>query len=177
MVSGCQKSHLPLPAMTREGRNTIGYIYHQEYSVIGLDEETDFIKYSNNVITIFDSSRVVKYAFYSMSDEISLRLNLTKDPETQIFDLSNAIFYRESSRLILNPHTTNVFEVNYFNEDSRIVAGIFDLHFARPDTNWFHKKDSLGNFMVDSYGSPVFGYEVKWSNKEHITDGRFDIKY
>ena len=166
-IHSCKKEEQTLPAMTREGRNTMGFRLESGGLVGGQLEGDDGFYFIDNTLSIYLGCHF-DHSFLQSSPTIFLYLDLYKNPLTNDFELADAVLVNDmtssywSNESYLDTNQANLLQINYTNEDRKIVSGQFDLNFiAFSDTMW----TSDTTYYIDTL------------IQDRVYDGRFDIKY
>lgn len=152
----CKKQGHYLPAMTREGRNTIGFI-NAEGEIFG--GSTNQINYSgSNQLLSFNFKKTI--SGWNVKYEYLLNLELKYDELVDSFKFQNATYTAKYYDYGIDSSEYNNFEVTYFDKAKRILSGNFEFNMACIDT--------INNIDTIIYDTIHF---------EKINRGRFDIRY
>lgn len=148
----CGKEQKVLPAMTREGRNTFGFI-NSEGDVFADELQTDQIDYNKNSgILRFESSYEQRVWSASYLNEFNMSLQLIDS--LNCFELKDVSYVRDNREFKLDT-THCFFEQTYFNPNRNILSGNFEMNMIEVDTFL------TGDTLLSVY----------------LSNGRFDIRY
>ena len=154
ILFSCEKQGHYLPAMTREGRNTIGFINTEGEVFGGATHEIDYNSTEQLLSIIFLETKRVWSAEYLWR----LDLELKYDELIDSFKFQNATYTAKLIDYTIDSLEYNNFEIKYFDKTMRILSGNFEFNMA----------------TVISYSDTTY---LDTAHTEKITRGRFDIVY
>jgi len=159
----CTPEKQTLPAMTHEGRNTIGYFLEDGTLIGGEFSDSDSILEFENGGLRF----VHEYSYKKYMGQIKIRYILTLDFEKDSIDkllyFKNATYLEDYYDLgTLDSTAANFLSIDYQDSIEKIISGTFELNFHNVDT-LFYDEDSI--------------IEIRTNYSQILSRGRFDLKY
>lgn len=161
ILFSCEKQGHYLPAMTREGRNTIGYKM-SDGTIFGgaITDGEDIYQNSQNQIVV--EYNHVETSFHTKT-EFRLMLAMKYDSLSEWYVLADATYNENDYQAKIDSSKSNYFEVTYHNTNRNIISGNFDLNFIEIGTDTIFTSDTT------YYFDTLFIDRTK--------EGRFDIRY
>lgn len=161
ILFSCEEQGHYLPAKTREGRNTIGYLT-ADGTIFGgaITNREDIYQNSQNQIVV--EYNHIETSFHTKT-ESQLLLAMKYDTVSEWYVLGNATYSENYYQAKIDTSKSNYFEVTYHNMNRNIISGNFDLNFIEIGTDTIFTSDT------------TYYFDTIYSNR--IKDGRFDIRY
>ena len=154
IFASCEKQGEYLPAMTREGRNTIGFKNAEGEIFGGSTHEIDY----NGTEQLLSIVFLEKKRVWSVEYKWRLNLELKYNELIDSFQFYHATYTAKYYDYAIDTNAFNNFEITYFNKTKRILSGNFEFNMA----GLISYDDTT--YMDNDY-------------TEKIQSGRFDIVY
>ncbi|MFT5820679.1 MAG: hypothetical protein ACI8ZM_001924 [Crocinitomix sp.] len=154
----CVKVGDGLPAKSRHGRNALGYQTNDGKVIGGTVDRKDFIYGPNEELKIshnydYKSNVAVVVHFLEIAFEV--------DSASEMYLFKDAFYNEDGQDFILDDSLPNFVEIDYQDDAQNIIAGTFELNFARYEDV----------FVNDST------VQIQKVEEQGLSNGRFDIRY